>query len=59
MYVGRLAVEKNLEAFLNLDIPGLKVLVSNGPQRMELETKYTDVEFVGYKYGQDLVEQFQ
>ena len=59
MYVGRLAVEKNLEAFLNLDIPELKVLVSNGPQRMELETKYTDVEFVGYKYGQDLVEQFQ
>lgn len=59
MYVGRLAVEKNLEAFLNLNITGQKVLVGDGPQRSELESKYLDVEFVGYKYGQELVEQYQ
>ena len=59
MYVGRLAVEKNLDAFLSLDITGKKVLVGDGPQRSELEKKHPDVEFVGYKFGKDLAEQFQ
>ena len=59
MYVGRLAVEKNLEAFLSLSIAGKKVLVGDGPQRAELEKKYPDVEFTGYQYGQDLVAQYQ
>jgi len=59
MYVGRLAVEKNLETFLDIDMIAKKVLVGDGPQRKQLEAKYPDVEFVGYKYGEELVEQFQ
>ncbi len=59
MYVGRLAPEKNLSAFLDLNVVGQKVLVGDGPQRHELEKKYPDVEFVGYKFGKALVEQFQ
>lgn len=59
MYVGRLAVEKNLSAFLDLQLPGLKVLVGDGPQAAELKKRYPDVEFVGYKYGAELVEQYQ
>ena len=37
LYVGRVAVEKNLPAFLGLDLPGTKVVVGDGPQRRELE----------------------
>lgn len=59
MYVGRLAVEKNLDAFLSISITGKKVLVGDGPQRAELEKKYPDVEFAGYQYGEDLVAQYQ
>ncbi len=45
MYVGRLAVEKNIPAFLELDLPGSKVVVGPGPQREELMEKYPDVLF--------------
>ncbi len=38
--VGRVAVEKNLEAFLDLDLPGTKVVVGDGPARAALEAKY-------------------
>ena len=38
--VGRVAVEKNLEAFLDLDLPGTKVVVGDGPARAALERKY-------------------
>ena len=54
MYVGRVAVEKNVEAFLSLDLPGAKVVVGDGPARERLEARYADVKFVGYKYGEDL-----
>ena len=40
--VGRIAVEKNLEAFLDLDLPGTKVVVGDGPARRKLERKYPD-----------------
>ena len=40
--VGRVAVEKNIEAFLGLDLPGTKVVVGDGPQREELTAKYPD-----------------
>ncbi len=52
--VGRIAVEKNIEAFLQLDLPGKKVIVGDGPSRKALEKKYPDVEFAGYKYGKEL-----
>jgi glycosyltransferase involved in cell wall biosynthesis len=54
MYVGRVAVEKNIEAFLQLDLPGTKVIVGDGPARAELEAKYRTAKFVGFKYGEDL-----
>ena len=44
--VGRVTVDKNLEAFLDLDLPGSKVVVGSGPQRNELIAKYPDAHFV-------------
>lgn len=55
LYVGRVAVEKNLEAFLDLDIPGSKVVVGDGPQLEELRNKYRHVYFAGVRYGDELV----
>jgi len=56
LYVGRVAVEKNLEAFLELDGPGRKVVVGDGPQRAALERRFPDVTFTGYCYGEDLAQ---
>src|SRR5271169_6713103 len=47
MTVGRVAVEKNLEAFLSLDLPGTKVIVGTGPQEAELKRKFPKVKFFG------------
>ncbi|MBN1378327.1 MAG: glycosyltransferase family 1 protein [Gammaproteobacteria bacterium] len=58
LYAGRIAVEKNVEDFLMLDLPGRKVIVGDGPSRVELENKYPQVEFVGYKYGAELASYF-
>jgi glycosyltransferase involved in cell wall biosynthesis len=52
--VGRVAVEKNLEAFLSLDLPGSKVVIGDGPQRAVLERRYPKARFFGEKTGQDL-----
>src|SRR5882724_10900792 len=52
--VGRVAVEKNLEAFLALDLPGSKVVVGDGPQRAELERRFPQAKFLGEKTGADL-----
>jgi glycosyltransferase involved in cell wall biosynthesis len=54
MYVGRVAIEKNIEAFLKLDLAGTKVVVGDGPARAELEAKYSNAKFVGFKYGEEL-----
>jgi glycosyltransferase involved in cell wall biosynthesis len=54
MTVGRVAVEKNLEAFLSLDLPGTKVIVGDGPQRAELERRFLAVKFLGEKKGEEL-----
>jgi glycosyltransferase involved in cell wall biosynthesis len=51
---GRVAVEKNLDAFLSLDLPGTKVIVGDGPQLAELKQRYPDVVFTGYRKGDDL-----
>ncbi len=58
LYVGRVAVEKNVEAFLQLRTPGRKVVVGDGPQRAQLEKRFPDVEFAGYRYGDELVSYF-
>jgi glycosyltransferase involved in cell wall biosynthesis len=52
--MGRVAVEKNLEAFLALNLPGSKVVVGDGPQKAELERRYPKVRFLGEKTGRDL-----
>jgi glycosyltransferase involved in cell wall biosynthesis len=54
--VGRVAVEKNLEAFLSLDLPGTKVVIGDGPQRAELERRFPQVKFLGEKTGKDLTD---
>jgi len=58
VYVGRVAVEKNIEAFLKLDIPGTKMVVGDGPARTHLEDKYPDAKFVGAHQGEDLARHF-
>ena len=45
--VGRVAVEKNLEAFLSLDLPGTKVVIGTGPQEDELKRRFPDAKFLG------------
>jgi glycosyltransferase involved in cell wall biosynthesis len=56
--VGRVAVEKNLEAFLALDLPGSKVVIGDGPNLEQLRRKYPDVHFLGSKVGQDLARHY-
>jgi glycosyltransferase involved in cell wall biosynthesis len=54
--VGRLAVEKNLEAFLTLDLPGTKLVVGDGPARDGLAREFPDAVFVGSRHGEALAE---
>jgi len=56
--VGRVAVEKNIEAFVSLELPGTKVVVGDGPQREELSARYPEVVFVGAKFGAELSAYF-
>jgi glycosyltransferase involved in cell wall biosynthesis len=45
--VGRIAVEKNLEAFLSLKLPGTKVIIGAGPQEPDLKCRFPDARFLG------------
>ena len=54
--VGRVAVEKNLPAFLDLDLPGSKVVVGDGPALAALKRRYPHVTFLGTHTGTDLAE---
>lgn len=56
VYVGRVAIEKNLEDFLNMDWHGSKVIIGDGPDLAFLQNKYTHVIFTGKKTGLDLGE---
>ena len=58
LYVGRVAVEKNIEAFTALKTPGSKVVVGDGPQLAQLARKYPDVHFAGVKQGEELARYF-
>lgn len=57
-YVGRVAVEKNIEAFLKLDLPGSKVVVGDGPQLEDLKLRYPEAVFTGARFGDDLARSF-
>jgi len=59
LYVGRVSVEKNVEAFLKLDVPGTRIVVGDGPARAELAARYPDVVFLGLKSGQALSELYR
>lgn len=54
LYVGRVAVEKNIEAFLDTTHPGTRVVVGDGPARASLEARYPDAVFLGAKGGREL-----
>ena len=54
--VGRLAVEKNIEAFLKLDLPGTKLVVGDGPARAQLVKVFPDAVFLGWRQGEDLAK---
>ena len=58
LYVGRLAVEKNVEAFLALDLPGTKWVVGDGPARAALEARFPRARFHGVREGDTLAERY-
>jgi glycosyltransferase involved in cell wall biosynthesis len=58
VYVGRVAVEKNIRAFLDLDLPGSKVVVGEGPQLAELRSAYPNVHFAGALFGPELASAY-
>ena len=57
--VGRIAVEKNLEAFLELKTPGTKILVGSGPAQRQLQRRYKDVKFIGSLNGEALAAAYR
>ena len=58
LYVGRVAVEKNLPAFLDLDLPGSKLVVGDGPSLAALRRRYPRVHFAGAQAGEALVRHY-
>lgn len=59
LHVGRVAVEKNIEAFLALDVPGSKVVVGDGPARQALQAKYPEAHFLGLQQGEALASAYR
>ncbi len=53
-YVGRVAVEKNIDAFLKMEWPGSKIVIGDGPERARLEAEFPGAHFLGYRFGEDL-----
>ena len=58
LYVGRVAVEKNIAAFMDTSLPGTKVVVGDGPQLEALKEKHKDAHFLGVKQGEELAACF-
>ncbi|MGB4056950.1 MAG: glycosyltransferase family 1 protein [Alphaproteobacteria bacterium] len=56
LYVGRIAIEKNIEDFLKMDWEGSKVLIGDGPSLPSLSEQYPDAHFLGRKTGKDLAD---
>jgi glycosyltransferase involved in cell wall biosynthesis len=54
IYLGRVAIEKNIEAFLELELPGSKVIIGDGPDRERLAADYPDSLFLGFRFGPEL-----
>lgn len=58
LFVGRVSVEKNIEAFLGLDIDADKIIVGDGPARAELERRYPNARWLGIRKGEPLVREY-
>jgi len=59
LYVGRVAIEKNIEEFLKMKTNRKKVVVGGGPMLKTYKRKYKDVDFLGYKSGKDLADVYR
>jgi glycosyltransferase involved in cell wall biosynthesis len=59
LYAGRIAVEKTIERFLVLDLPGTKWVVGDGPARAALAARFPSAVFLGMRHGQDLAYFYQ
>lgn len=59
LYVGRVAVEKNVEAFLSSRHPGAKVIIGDGPARVALEHRFPDARFLGPRFGEQLAAAYR
>ena len=53
-YVGRVAVEKNVDAFLSMPWQGSKIVIGDGPERARCQSQFPDATFAGYKLGEEL-----
>ena len=56
--VSRVSIEKNLDVFCSIKTDARKILVGDGPYLETLKKKYSDVEFVGYKFGEELADYY-
>jgi glycosyltransferase involved in cell wall biosynthesis len=59
LYVGRVSTEKNIEAFLSLDVQGSKIVVGDGPERQRLERAFPEARFVGFLHGEALAAAYR
>jgi len=55
-YVGRVAVEKNIDAFLSMPWCGSKIVIGDGPERARLQRQYPNAAFTGYQFGENLAK---
>ncbi len=53
-YVGRVAIEKNIDAFLGMPWKGTKLVIGDGPELPRLKAQYPDAVYVGFRFGEDL-----
>jgi glycosyltransferase involved in cell wall biosynthesis len=53
-YVGRVAIEKNIDAFLSMPWSGSKLVIGDGPQKARLQSQYPDAVYAGYRFGDEL-----
>ena len=58
LYAGRVAREKNIDAFIEARLPGSKVVVGDGPERERLERAHPEILFAGYRFGDDLAAHY-
>ena len=55
-YVGRIAIEKNIDAFLRMPWGGTKLVIGDGPELPRLKSQYPDAVYAGFRFGEDLAQ---